>query len=1204
MEPDTSRWASPGYEGLQPEQPPGAGPADRPQHELSLFLQLELFHSLGAYGRAAQGLRSLNERMDQRINQPEAVMAWRSLFPSDAVRRMAIYNEELRTDLHLPAGGGSPSPLIGASSSQHPNPGGGLGGNETREKWMFDFYESAIIALEFATKKQNERKPTKAEEEFGNALEIVHDPLRRGGHPDRERELARIRIERNRQRLAHAEHLFASQRRDNRCEEIIGDHLESQQGEASLHTQVIGALVEAHIRMHRAEHLLSHSFGDKMRRRANIDEMVHNELHCSVALNTFAYVASRTVQWIFAARDSERAALLEDYHGGCETLTPTYCIWLAKQVSLLALERRAFTWLLLDEGERAYNDFQKVKRFARDLEQQFEERMMVPAGLHLFLGGLCASADHHSGRIYRVQHAYPAALRYFDRAAWRLRQLEQGRDAQGIMRNSRWRIQVLINQGKAAYELGQIKQALLCFIRAWRAFLELAETESSARANHQAIDRMIDWLERVEPDAEVNKKVLVDRIEPLVLQLAVVRNPTHLRILAADILLRLAHVLFTLKLPPPDAVSVQKDPTPVRAALSDEPTVDSAGGDNDEGPFADHRLAFRCLRLAAWLDPSRTLTAADLLKLKRTDHGLVPTDSELGVGIEKQWPGGGGPFEEAARVVEYALHRWLDACTRAPHGDAEATPELKVARDLLNSFLAHTESTNVKLAHVYRNLMRESRRETTGVQLPALDLVCLRRYSSFYPFVPRPMAFRAKGGGYFVRAHVPTASWASQGEPFGIALDPGPDFIDNLYRCGYCLADIHMIVVTHDHVDHMVTLDPMLALLNQRHELSAQTFGPNQRLMIVGNPSVAERYSFYNKSKLVGVFTFEAWERRQEGVCGEGESPLEVFRMPPSSVRIERVATQAHADSAGRSAQGVLISAGDSDKRPSILFTSDTGPFDDESRQRRRTSTPGVVSDGMAIELAIERAQVVVVHVSAIPLPQLRTLGGLSKTPADCRDLTKEFDSLWESLHKQVMEYEESDSPFKKAWADRYRFIMSQLQFGFHSVPPRRTREESQLSGIDLSPLSPCEKLERPSLTHLYLDGLLWFAEAIKDPQMGRLLLIGELHEELGTFRTRIARALNTFYFKGSASHALTTDIGLAVRVEGPDAETKILCSTCALDNDLVSLERFHPPSQIREVCVKGEEEGVFYNCEMHDPQRQPEPKWVERVERYDPLGH
>jgi len=181
---------------------------------------------------------------------------------------------------------------------------------------------------------------------------------------------------------------------------------------------------------------------------------------------------------------------------------------------------------------------------------------------------------------------------------------------------------------------------------------------------------------------------------------------------------------------------------------------------------------------------------------------------------------------------------------------------------------------------------------------------------------------------------------------------------------------------------------------------------------------------------------------------------------------------------------------------------------------------------------------------------------------------------------------------------------MSQLQFGFHSVPPKKMRKESPLNGIDLSPLSPCEKLERPSLSHLYLDGLLWLAEAIKDATPGRLLLIGELHEELGTFRTRIARALNAFQFKGSASHALTTDIGLVVRIEGPEAETKILCSTCALDNDLVSRERFHPPSQIYEVCVKGEEEGVFYNCEMHDPQRQPQPKWVERVERYDPLGH
>jgi hypothetical protein len=70
-----------------------------------------------------------------------------------------------------------------------------------------------------------------------------------------------------------------------------------------------------------------------------------------------------------------------------------------------------------------------------------------------------------------------------------------------------------------------------------------------------------------------------------------------------------------------------------------------------------------------------------------------------------------------------------------------------------------------------------------------------------------------------------------------------------------------------------------------------------------------------------------------------------------------------------------------------------------------------------------------------------------------------------------------------------------------------------------------------------------------------------------------------------------------------PAQSIEILCSTCALDNDLTDREQFHPPHRVFEVCVKGEVEGVFYNCDMHEPQNLEEPAWLERVERYDRFG-
>jgi hypothetical protein len=131
---------------------------------------------------------------------------------------------------------------------------------------------------------------------------------------------------------------------------------------------------------------------------------------------------------------------------------------------------------------------------------------------------------------------------------------------------------------------------------------------------------------------------------------------------------------------------------------------------------------------------------------------------------------------------------------------------------------------------------------------------------------------------------------------------------------------------------------------------------------------------------------------------------------------------------------------------------------------------------------------------------------------------------------------------------------------------------------------------------------LIKLAARIRGRERG-LLLVGELREELGTFRTRIASELNRELFgELKACTALTADIGLRVKIQAGE-KIKVLCSTCDLDHDLDVTERFHPPRRIREVCVKGENEGVFYNCHHHDPQSQDEPMFVELVERFDVFG-
>lgn len=1191
------------------------------QQELNDFLQCELYHTLGSYGAVAKRLHELNRRL-MRSRRRATDSPLTGLFPNDIVAHACRYNERLRAVLHQPTPVNGDEAAAINTGSRHPKPDKRLDGGDVRDRWVLDFYATALESLE-AYKKHKDGgggetslDPTLT---FGRVLSIVHDPQRRTTDL-----LMPIegRIERNRHRLANAKELLEREGKEGRSREIVCDYL-GNPDQDQLHTHALGALVDAHICMHSAEHLMAMRFGEKMENRREHDRKIKHELNRSLVMNTFVYVVGRAVPWIFAENDEERAYVVDNYERCCERLSPTYCMWIGSQLSLLALHRRAFTYLLMGKPNMAYNDFHKLRRFARNVKQQLDTSLAHVPGARAFLTGLDAFADHHSGRIYRGQHAHTIALQHLNRAAQSLSKLErdpESQEMQEMLRNSRWRIGLLMSQGKANYELGQVKRCLRCFARAWLAFLELANTESLAVANFEIVKDVIDWLGQVDADAEIDKCELKRRMEPLVDQLCLVRGPAHLRVLAAEIMMRIGHVLFVLRLPLVEGDKVVKRDSADGARLlggDDEPG-------NDKHPKIDRRLAHRCLFSAAQLDPANTLIAADLRKFDYW-KGSLDKDKEGNplVGGEPnklkwQWPGGSGDFEEAARIVEYVLQGWLSETNpdpTKPEDDRDDLPSHEVlARRLLSAFLLHTDSTNVKLAQIYRYLMKERTRDrrvlgaSWGPPL-GVEFVCLRRYSSFFPFVPRPSAFPVRGGGYFVRVNDP-----DRGHPFGVVIDPGPHLINNLYRCGYCLDDVHMVVVTHDHADHIAALDALLALLAYRRMYGADTFDEQSRLAIVGNESVYERYRFFNKPgrpDQVSVWTFEEWEEMTARTAKSTDTPdepdgelaeaLQRFEATYKcrSMRLRRVRTVEHKDAGGHLAQGFLLSAKcDDGGRTKILFTSDTGvpPEVTKPAQQPDRDVPG---QPVSLVAALHKAHMVVAHVSSAPLPELRSLAGFddAPTPAAAKE-TKEFEDLWLGLCKQVATAEAIDDE----WSLRPRFLLKQVQAGFHSRPDKKAQDSSS-GGLGVSPLSPRDQLKDPSEKHLYMTGLIAIAERMGEfRDRPRLLLVGELREELGTFRTRIASALNNDVLKGSTTTAMTADIGLQVHLHKSAAA--VLCATCDLDNDLVESERFHPPEEISEVCVKGENEGVFYNCAVHEPLAQPRPVWIERVERYDPFGH
>lgn len=1187
-------------------------PGTNLQRQLSDFLYGELLHTMGAYRLACNRFEQVREDLGDRVVERRLEQIAKTAFDC---------NDRLRNGLHCPADpevhpagapGRRPSPFPPGQRPQFPHKG--------LLRGISEFYVDAELAL-----LMHQANPEIADgtdpppgNKLGDRLAFVHDPQRRKATSEAQRKaLIQGKIERMRTRLDAIpaflpdDPLLSSREPGGVPSEArtmsFRRTLTSHAGKGhSLLLTIVGALNEAHVWMHEAEHIQSRSFGPTFTEIPETHAKAQLWLRYSVALNTFVFVAARAVPWIFAEDEVERDHVIENYRDCCNELAPTYCMWISVELSLIALHRRAFAWWSMGKIERAYSDFHKLTRLLRSLRKPAEKRGLRVPGTRTLIEGMTAMSELHIGRIYRAQHAHRLAIRYFNRGSRHLKGWEKHDEIGQIIKNSDWRINLLLNQGKANYELGKIKRSLLFYARAWRAYLLLVESETHATANVDVSEGFIKWLAPIVDEPEIGRQELRDRVAPLVEQFGTLRSPAHLRRLAADIVMKIGHLLYILRLP-------SEDGEPYKGI---EPQDDC------------HDLAFRCAVQASTLDPTSTLAAADRLRIEQ-ERGLAPSEIALNdTSLAEHWPSGSGHFEEAARITEYTLQRSL-----VPATDADTTQDpqrVEVARQLLSAFLANTDSSNVKLAQVYRYLMKEARakKRKTDPREHTLDLVCLRRYSSFFPFLPRPSAFRAPGGGYFVQVR----KAGTKAEPFGVAVDPGPDYIENLYRCGYALSDIKMIVLTHDHADHIASLDALLALMLYRKYLGDPTFGRSKRrrLAIVGNESVCKRYAFFGE--LHPVLRREVKDRQtgeQQSVPVERKDAVEVMSFEdiaeitaledpaqrkratedaeilplPDTLRIEPVRSWGHTDAHGHVSQAFLLGFGPAGDHCSVLFTGDTGiPPAPESEEDDDPRMRLLAKGERSLWQAAEEADVIVAHLSSVPLRELRRLAGGSED-----DKTEETVAQYREIWKQAAEKARRDDPDnddEKEGIRKTEFLLNQIQFGFRSRPPGRGKD------LDISPFTDVARIGEPSERHLYLTGLIELAEHIAyNSKRTPLLLIGELREELGTFRTKIARRIADAFFAGvePKPSALTTDIGLRVRLSQPahgsTSRTSVLCTTCDLDNDLMPAERFHDPMDIQHLCVKGEDEGVFYHCGFHHPRDHDDDLWIESVERYDPFG-
>lgn len=120
-----------------------------------------------------------------------------------------------------------------------------------------------------------------------------------------------------------------------------------------------------------------------------------------------------------------------------------------------------------------------------------------------------------------------------------------------------------------------------------------------------------------------------------------------------------------------------------------------------------------------------------------------------------------------------------------------------------------------------------------SVQQPmvnSLRFVGLQRWNSTSPAQGRSM-----GGGYLLyrtndKGHI----------DLGIAIDPGFDFVRNLFRMGFSLADIDIVLLSHAHADHVRDFESMVLLL---YDLAKKT-RQKKRLHVILTLGIYRRLSY------------------------------------------------------------------------------------------------------------------------------------------------------------------------------------------------------------------------------------------------------------------------------------------------------------------------------------------------------------------------
>jgi tetratricopeptide (TPR) repeat protein len=442
----------------------------------------------------------------------------------------------------------------------------------------------------------------------------------------------------------------------------------------------------------------------------------------------------------------------------------------------------------------------------------------------------------------------------------------------------------------------------------------------------------------------------------------------------------------------------------------------------------------------------------------------------------------------------------------------------------------------------YSNILR-----SRCIDSKTSKVIVLRRWNSFTPIVPRPRADEALGGGYLL---------IHRGK--GIAIDPGFNFIHNLYGAGYSINDIDAIFVTHSHIDHCDDLDALLTLMFERNCYA-------EDLKAIGHGLLNDRKDL--QPHQVDLFVNDGSIRKYSWLKPHTDVIKRVYLLTAP-----RIGDWADGDN------------------PEIDISSEYGLTLSILRANHKDFISPMSSVGLKFRLTMdedhEKTQIVVTFSG-----DTSCKGGDGKEDAE---LIKQYnDSHLLFLHIGDYNFKElslgrSSNSFNNliAYGNVFDLARNAFLLGVREKHIKNHEEQTEEDAKKMI-ISALFREDEFNSNHLGFNGVCKVIKSlgqnIDSPDKRCLTVISEFPEELGSWRHAVSKCIQVELHKQRNMNlrCLTGDIGMEILLE--NAGVKVKCTKCAENNEKNDTGRcFHDFARIDETCIRAEQMKMVYYCENH----------------------